>query len=49
MWRNIIKNMSGNIHGLSWFPNIPDKFVTWGKAVSLYEVRSKSETDVKSK
>ena len=38
-----------NVHGLNWFPNIPDKFVTWGQDISLYEVRSKGETDVKSK
>lgn len=41
--------MSGNIHGLSWFPNIPDKFVTWGQDINLYEVRNKGETDVKRK
>lgn len=41
--------MSGNIHGLSWFPNIPDKFVTWGgQAINLYEVRNKTETEVNS-
>ncbi|XP_013115643.2 GATOR complex protein MIOS [Stomoxys calcitrans] len=40
--------MSGNIHGLSWFPNIPDKFVTWGQEINLYEVR-KGETDIKAR
>ncbi|XP_023292874.2 GATOR complex protein MIOS [Lucilia cuprina] len=39
--------MSGNVHGLSWFPNIPDKFVTWGQDINLYEVRNKGEADVK--
>ncbi|XP_062143196.1 GATOR2 complex protein MIOS [Drosophila sulfurigaster albostrigata] len=35
--------MSGNIHGISWFPNFPDKFVSWGQEINLYEVRSKEE------
>lgn len=40
---------ASNIHGLSWFPNIPDKFVTWGgQEINLYEVR-KGETDAKCK
>ncbi|XP_017480098.1 PREDICTED: WD repeat-containing protein mio isoform X3 [Rhagoletis zephyria] len=29
--------MSGTIHGLSWFPQFPDKFVTWGQEIKLYE------------
>ncbi|EDW64474.1 GATOR2 complex protein MIOS [Drosophila virilis] len=35
--------MSGNIHGISWFPNFPDKFVSWGQEINLYEVRSKDD------
>ncbi|KAI8126714.1 WD repeat-containing protein mio [Lucilia cuprina] len=42
-----VSAMSGNVHGLSWFPNIPDKFVTWGQDINLYEVRNKGEADVK--
>ncbi|XP_034474659.1 GATOR complex protein MIOS [Drosophila innubila] len=35
--------MSGNIHGISWFPNFPDKFVSWGQEINLYEVRSNKD------
>lgn len=35
--------MSGNIHGISWFPNFPDKFVSWGQEINLYEVRGKDD------
>lgn len=35
--------MSGNIHGISWFPNFPDKFVSWGQEINLYEVRNKDD------
>ncbi|KAH8255505.1 hypothetical protein KR038_004766 [Drosophila bunnanda] len=35
--------MSGNLHGLSWFPHFPDKFVSWGQEIHLYEVRSKDD------
>lgn len=38
--------MSGNIHGISWFPNFPDKFVSWGQEINLYEVRNKDELGV---
>jgi len=41
--------MSGNIHGISWFPNFPDKFVSWGQEISLYEVRNKDEMVQKSR
>ncbi|XP_005181479.1 GATOR complex protein MIOS [Musca domestica] len=45
-------NMSGgNIHGLSWFPNIPDKFVTWGgQEIKLYVVgRNKVESEASAR
>ncbi|XP_036344690.1 GATOR complex protein MIOS-like [Rhagoletis pomonella] len=29
--------MSATIHGLSWFPQFPDKLVTWGQEIKLYE------------
>ncbi|XP_020805972.1 WD repeat-containing protein mio [Drosophila serrata] len=35
--------MSGNLHGLSWFPHFPDKFVSWGQEIHLYEVRNKDD------
>ncbi|EDW75817.2 uncharacterized protein Dwil_GK15144 [Drosophila willistoni] len=35
--------MSGIIHGLSWFPNFPDRFVSWGQEINLYEVRSSKD------
>lgn len=38
--------MSGNIHGISWFPNFPDKFVSWGQEINLYEVRNKDDVGV---
>lgn len=41
--------MSGNIHGISWFPNFPDKFVSWGQEINLYEVRSKEDSTQKSR
>ncbi|EDV99338.1 GATOR complex protein MIOS [Drosophila grimshawi] len=41
--------MSGNIHGISWFPNFPDKFVSWGQEISLYEVRTKDDPSQKSR
>ncbi|ALC40299.1 mio [Drosophila busckii] len=37
--------MSGNIHGISWFPNFPNKFVSWGQEINLYEVRSKNKDE----
>lgn len=33
--------MSGKIHGISYFPNCPQKLVTWGKDVALYEVKTR--------
>ncbi|XP_002014889.2 GATOR complex protein MIOS [Drosophila persimilis] len=41
--------MSGNIHGLSWFPNFHDKFVSWGQEINLYELRSKDDAPQKSR
>ncbi|XP_030384067.1 GATOR complex protein MIOS [Scaptodrosophila lebanonensis] len=41
--------MSGNIHGLSWFPNVPDKFVSWGQEINLYEIRTKDDGLQKSR
>uniref|UniRef100_A0A1A9V9G8 Uncharacterized protein n=1 Tax=Glossina austeni TaxID=7395 RepID=A0A1A9V9G8_GLOAU len=35
--------MSANIHGLFWFPNLPDKFVLWGQEITLYEVRNRTD------
>lgn len=35
--------MNGNIHGLCWFPNIPDKFVIWGQEINLYEVHARTD------
>ncbi|XP_017075832.2 LOW QUALITY PROTEIN: GATOR complex protein MIOS [Drosophila eugracilis] len=41
--------MSGNTHGLSWFPHFPDKFVSWGQEIHLYEVRRKDDHSQKSR
>ncbi|KAM8717529.1 hypothetical protein ACLKA7_004254 [Drosophila subpalustris] len=41
--------MSGNIHGISWFPNFPDKFVSWGQEINLYEVRSNNKDEIVQK
>ncbi|XP_055851690.1 GATOR complex protein MIOS isoform X1 [Episyrphus balteatus] len=37
--------MNGIIHGLSWFPNADEKFVTWGQDISLYKVIPKNDNE----
>ncbi|KAL5280916.1 MIOS family protein [Megaselia abdita] len=37
--------MSGKIHGIAYFPNCPQKLVTWGKDVAIYDVKPRKTGD----
>ncbi|XP_037961202.1 GATOR complex protein MIOS [Teleopsis dalmanni] len=41
--------MSGNIHGIGWFPNFSTKFVAWGQEIGLYEVCGKENASSRSR